>query len=64
MFMAKEEKKEENEEAVILILRLLNRRFGELDSNLVEPIQALGVSELEMLAEALLDFSTVADLER
>ena len=51
------------EEAVILILRLLNRRFGELDSNLVEQIQALGVSELEALAEALLDFATVADLE-
>jgi len=46
------------------VLRLLNRRFGELDSNLVEQIQALGVSELEALAEALLDFSTVADLER
>ena len=39
------------EEAVILILRLLNRRFGELDSNLVEQIQSLGVSELEALAE-------------
>lgn len=47
-----------------LVLRLLNRRFGELDSNLVEQIQALGVSELEALAEALLDFDTVADLER
>jgi len=52
------------EEAVVLVLRLLNRRFGELDSNLVEQIKALGVSELEALAEALLDFSTVADLER
>jgi len=52
------------EEAVVLVLRLLNRRFGELDSNLVKQIQALGVSELEALAEALLDFSTVADLER
>jgi len=28
-----------------------------------EEIQALGVSELEALAEALLDFATVADLE-
>jgi len=52
------------EEAVVLVLRLLNRRFGELDSNLVEQIHALGVSELEALAEALLDFATVADLER
>ena len=39
------------EEAVVLVLRLLNRRFGELDSNLVEQIQSLGVSELEALAE-------------
>ena len=46
-----------------LVLRLLNRRFGELDSNLVEQIQSLKVSELEALAEALLDFATVADLE-
>jgi predicted transposase YdaD len=46
-----------------LVLRLLNRRFGELDSNLVEQIQSLGVSELEALADALLDFATVADLE-
>jgi len=30
----------------------------------VEQIQVLGVSELEALAEALLDFATVADLER
>jgi len=47
-----------------LVLRQLKRRFGELDSNLVEQIQALKVSELEALAEALLDFATVADLER
>jgi predicted transposase YdaD len=51
------------EEAMGLVIRLLNRRFGELDTNLVEQIQALDVSELEELAEALLDFSTVADLE-
>jgi len=46
-----------------LVLRQLKRRFGELDSNLVEQIQTLNVSELEALAEALLDFATVADLE-
>lgn len=51
------------EEAVSLVLRLLNHRFGKLETNLVEQIQALNVSELEALAEALLDFSTVADLE-
>jgi len=31
------------EEAVILMLRLLNGRFGKLNNNLVEKIQALGV---------------------
>jgi predicted transposase/invertase (TIGR01784 family) len=51
------------EAEVNLVIRQLKRRFGELDSNLVEQIQALGVSELEALAEALLDFDTVADLE-
>ena len=51
------------EAEVNLVIRQLKRRFGELDSNLVEQIQALGVSELEALAEALLDFATVADLE-
>ena len=39
------------EAEVNLVLRLLNRRFGELDSNLVEQIQSLKVSELEALAE-------------
>ena len=34
-----------------LVLRQLKRRFGELDSNLVEQIQSLKVSELEALAE-------------
>jgi predicted transposase YdaD len=51
------------EAEVNLVVRQLKCRFGELDSNLVEQIQALGVSELEALAEGLLDFATVADLE-
>ncbi|PSO49967.1 MAG: hypothetical protein BRC33_04825 [Cyanobacteria bacterium SW_9_44_58] len=51
------------EEAVALVFRLLNRRFGELDSNLVEQIQKLNVSQLEELAEALLEFSSQKDLE-
>jgi len=51
------------EAEVNLVVRQLKCRFGELDSNLVEQIQALGVSELEALAEGLLDFVTVADLE-
>ncbi|WP_017651094.1 DUF4351 domain-containing protein [Fortiea contorta] len=46
-----------------LIKRLLNRRFGSLTPQLQERIQSLSVAELEDLGEALLDFSTVADLE-
>jgi hypothetical protein len=46
-----------------LILRLLNRRFGEIESSLIEQIQRLSIEQLENLAEALLDFATVADLE-
>ena len=46
-----------------LVLRLLNRRFGEVDASLVERVRLLSTEQLEALAEALLDFSTLADLE-
>jgi predicted transposase YdaD len=45
-----------------LILRLLNRRFGEIDAPIVEQIRALSTEQLEALGEAFLDFSTVSDL--
>jgi len=46
-----------------LILRQLNRRLGELNPQLQEHIQNLSTTELEELGEALLDFTTTADLE-
>lgn len=46
-----------------LILRLLNRRIGEVNPQLQERIQTLSTPELEDLGEALLDFTTAADLE-
>jgi hypothetical protein len=46
-----------------LIIRLLNRRIGEIAPSLIEQIQSLSVEQLENLGEALLDFSKVADLE-
>lgn len=46
-----------------LILRLLNRRLGEIDLSLIEQIKGLSTEQLEALGEALLDFATVADLE-
>ncbi|WP_222597820.1 DUF4351 domain-containing protein [Euhalothece natronophila] len=48
---------------VQLVLRLLKRRFGVLDKGLQQQIQRLSVEQLEALAEELLDFSTVQDLE-
>jgi hypothetical protein len=46
-----------------LIIRLLNRRFSEIDAALIERIRELSIEQLEGLVEALLDFSVVADLE-
>ncbi|MCC5655181.1 Rpn family recombination-promoting nuclease/putative transposase [Nostoc sp. XA013] len=45
-----------------LILRQLNRRFGEIDSSNIERVRVLSVEQLEILGEALLDFSSVDDL--
>ena len=47
---------------VALITRLLTRRLGEVDSLLMERIRGLSTEQLEELAEALLVFSSVADL--
>ncbi len=46
-----------------LVLRLLNRRIGKIDATLIERIKGLSIEQLENLGEALLDFSSVADLE-
>ncbi|MBI3247894.1 MAG: DUF4351 domain-containing protein [Deltaproteobacteria bacterium] len=49
---------------VTLVLRLLQRRCGELASTLTEQVTHLSVSQIETLGEALLDFQSVADLEQ
>lgn len=46
-----------------LIIRQLNRRVGEIESSLIQKVQELSVEQLEELGEALLDFTSVADLE-
>ncbi|ACC82350.1 DUF2887 domain-containing protein [Nostoc punctiforme] len=51
------------EEARSLILRLLNRRVGEFPESLQRQIQVLSLEQLEALGDALLDFSSLADLE-
>jgi Domain of unknown function (DUF4351) len=46
-----------------LILRQLTRRIGMLAPNIESQISTLSVSQLESLGEALLDFSSAADLD-
>jgi hypothetical protein len=62
---AKEEGRQEGrqEGEQDLIVRLLNRRIGEIDASLIERIKGLSIEQLENLGEALLDFSSVTDLE-
>ncbi|MCF2149385.1 Rpn family recombination-promoting nuclease/putative transposase [Desmonostoc muscorum LEGE 12446] len=57
----REEGKVEGERAIVL--RLLNRRVGNISDALMSQIQGLSVEQLEALGDALLDFSTLADLE-
>ncbi|MEO0968202.1 MAG: Rpn family recombination-promoting nuclease/putative transposase [Cyanobacteria bacterium J06639_18] len=45
-----------------LILRLLNCKVGELPQEIRQRIEALSLEELENLAEALLDFTSMNDL--
>jgi predicted transposase/invertase (TIGR01784 family) len=46
-----------------IILRLLTRKFGNLPPKLYTRIVRLQIPRLESLAEAILDFESVADLE-
>ncbi|WP_071518353.1 DUF4351 domain-containing protein [Geitlerinema sp. PCC 9228] len=51
------------EAEVQLVWRQLNRRLGNLDPSLEQQIRRLSVEQVETLAEALLDFSSVEDLQ-
>lgn len=57
----KEEGRIEGERS--LIFRLLQRRVGELPQNIRESIETLSLEKLENLGEALLDFTSLADLQ-
>ena len=46
-----------------ILMRLLVRRFGALESPLQEQVGALSFEQQERLAEALLDFRAKSDLE-
>jgi hypothetical protein len=54
--------REEGELAIVL--RLLRRRFGPLPAGLPKQISALPLSQVEALADALLDFASLEDLRR
>jgi hypothetical protein len=47
-----------------LIIRQLNRRIGEIQSSFIDTIRTLTIEQLELLGEALLDFSSITDLEQ
>lgn len=49
-------------EALSLIMRLLPRKVGTIAPELQQHIQQLSLTQLEDLAEDLLDFSDIADL--
>jgi predicted transposase YdaD len=57
------EVKGRQEEGVSLVLRQLNRRLGSVSTEMSARIQSLSVSQVEMLGEALLDFTDMVDLE-
>jgi predicted transposase YdaD len=46
-----------------LIIRLLSKRFGNLDIAIASQIRQLSISQLETLGESIFDFSAMADLE-
>ena len=45
-----------------LIVRQLTRRFGSIDINVTAQIQQLSIAQLNDLGDALLDFTSLADL--
>lgn len=47
-----------------LIIKLLNRRLGRVEPSQLEAIYTLDFDGLDLLGEALLDFSCVADLQQ
>ena len=46
-----------------VLIRLAEKRFGDLGEKLEQQIRALSVKQLEKLTLALLDFSSLADLK-
>ena len=66
---AKQEGRQEGREEgrqngeMILLIRQLSKRFGKLKDIYIENINSLNIEQLEMLGEALLDFTDINDLK-
>ncbi|MFN6516052.1 MAG: Rpn family recombination-promoting nuclease/putative transposase [Nostoc sp. CreGUA01] len=60
--LQKGEERGKKQEALQLILRLLTRRFAGIELEIEQQIRTLSITQLEDLAEALLDFSSQRDL--
>lgn len=54
----------EKQGRIKIVLRLLQRKLGELDESITEKIAQLSSPKLDKLADALLDFTQPSDLER
>jgi predicted transposase YdaD len=52
----------EQQEAFRFLNRLINRRFGAIDSSIIDRIKALSTEELEVLGEEFLGFADVSAL--
>ncbi len=53
----------EKNEAFRFLTRQLNRKFGAIDSSILQRLQALTTEQLEALGEDFLNFSNISDLE-
>ncbi|NJL63386.1 MAG: DUF4351 domain-containing protein [Methylacidiphilales bacterium] len=60
--LQKGEERGEQKEALKYTLRLLNRRFGEIDSSIIESVKLLSTEKLEALGEEFFSFSNLSDL--
>ncbi|MDZ7961836.1 MAG: DUF4351 domain-containing protein [Aulosira sp. DedQUE10] len=60
--LQKGEERGKKTEALQLVIRLLTRRVGAIEPEIEQPIRALSLTQLEELAEALLDFNSQSDL--
>ncbi|MDJ0842691.1 DUF4351 domain-containing protein [Crocosphaera sp.] len=61
--LEKGKKKGEIEEALKLVMLLLNQQFSNLEERFTNKIQTLSLNDLEDLAMSLLDFKDINDLD-